>query len=102
MEGPGEILEAVYILAMSDAWRHPHKKAKLDAALEFFGKVLLHAKNVDERTKANLAMDEVYLPQNKHTSAKAKFEEALLDNPKLEATVDEAMCKRNNTPKPGY
>jgi tetratricopeptide (TPR) repeat protein len=74
------------------------KKGNLDAAMGAFEKALSYSKNVDERTRANFGIGETYLLKKEFELAKAKFAEAIKDNPELEASID-AMHKRNETGK---
>ena len=65
------------------------KRGKLDLALSCFENALKQARDTDERTRANLAMGEVFLMRNEPDMAKAKFDEALKVNPALQSRIHE-------------
>lgn len=66
---------------------HLHR-GNFDQAVRSLQIAFSHARSKKERTNANLKLGEVYLNQGQIELAKAKFQEALLDNPKLESSID--------------
>jgi len=69
-------------------------RGNLDKASEYLQAALVHATTKHERSAANLKLGELCINQRDPASAKAKFADALKDNPELEAAVA-SVRKRN-------
>ena len=76
------------------------KKSDLDAALNCFEKAVSHSATAEERSKAKLRIGEVYVLRKEFALAKSKFEEAIKDDPKLEASIDAARRRNESSTAP--
>ncbi len=63
-------------------------RGEYDTAISCFQSALSHAKTRKERTSANLKLGEVYLVLKQFDLAKARFADAVKEDPQLEASIN--------------